>query len=226
MLTFWGHSCFLFQTGGTNILLDPYFGAIPSDSGIDMQGIRIDYVFISHAHEDHTGSVMEVMAINPDAVIVAVWEVVEYYSRRGFKTHAMNIGGSNSFPFGVVKLVLAVHSSSFPDGSHGGQAAGFVFNTPEGVIYFAGDTALHTDMQLIPLTCPALDIAILPIGSNFTMDYQDAVHASNFIRCNRIIGCHYDTFESIRIDREKAVEAFRSAGKDLELMAIGATLTY
>lgn len=136
----------------------------------------------------------------------------------------MNKGGWWTFEFGRVKMVQAVHSSSWPDGSYAGAAAGFVLDTPDGVLYFAGDTALTLDMQLIPMTCPPLDAAILPVGSNFTMDYLDALIASDFIQCNRIIGSHFDSFGFIKIDHEAAITAFAQKGKELTLPRIGESL--
>ena len=93
-----------------------------------------------------------------------------------------------------------------------------------GCFYFAGDTALTWDMKLIPMTCPKLDFAILPIGDNFTMGYEDAIIACDFIECNKIIGCHYDTFPYIEMDKEAAKKAFEAAGKELILPAIGETI--
>ena len=135
----------------------------------------------------------------------------------------MNIGGWWSFDFGRVKMVNAVHSNSFPDGSPAGDAAGFVFDTPEGCLYFSGDTALTMDMQLIPMTCPTVDLCIFPIGSNFTMDVHDAILASDFVRCPRVIGCHFDTFGFLKIDHAAAQNAFSQKGKDLILMEIASS---
>lgn len=223
-LTYYGHSCFLFETGGKRILFDPFVSGNPLAGSIKAEDIRCDYIFASHAHADHTADLETIAKNNPEVTIVGIWEIHAHYSAKGLKTHPMNKGGWWSFDFGRVKMVTAVHSSSFPDGTYGGDPAGFVFDTPEGVLYFAGDTALTLDMQLIPMVCPALDAAILPIGSNFTMDYHDAITASDFIRCNRIIGAHYDTFGFIKIDHEAAIEAFREKGKDLELLDIGQTI--
>ena len=114
-----------------------------------------------------------------------------------------------------------MHSSVLPDGSHGGSSGGFVIWNNSKSFYFAGDTALTLDMKLIPMTCPKLDFAILPIGDNFTMGYEDAVMAADFIQCDKIIGCHFDTFGYIKIDHEKAVKAFKDAGKELILLNIG-----
>ena len=195
----------------------------PEAASVDVSSIRCDYIFASHAHADHTADVEAIMANNPDAVIVGIWEIHDHYSKKGFKTHPMNIGGWWNFDFGRAKMVNAVHSSSFPDGSYGGSPAGFVFHTADGVLYFAGDTALTMDMQLIPMTCPQLDVAILPVGSNFTMDYQDAIIASDFIKCNQIVGCHFDTFGFIKINHTEATQAFEQRGKELFIMEIGET---
>jgi L-ascorbate metabolism protein UlaG (beta-lactamase superfamily) len=107
-----------------------------------------------------------------------------------------------------------------PDGSYGGNPGGFVIWNEDVSFYFAGDTALTLDMKLIPMTCPSLDFAILPIGDNFTMGYEDAILASEFINCKTIVGCHYDTFPVIEIDKRKAIKAFKEAGKTLILPEI------
>ena len=160
---------------------------------------------------------------NPEALIVGIWEVHEYYNKKGYRTHPMNKGGWWGFDFGKVKMVNAVHSSSFQDGTPAGEPAGFVLDTPDGVLYFSGDTALTMDMQLIPMTCPKLDVAILPIGSNFTMDAHDASIAAEFIHCDQIIGCHYDSFGFIKIDHAAAQAEFSKKGKTLMLLDIGAS---
>lgn len=223
-ITYYGHSCFLIETAGKRLLLDPFVTGNPLAQAIDVQSLRCDYIFLSHAHQDHLYDLETIANNNPGVVIVGIWEIHDFYSKKGFSTHPMNIGGWWQFDFGRVKMVAAIHSSSFPDGSYGGNPAGFVFDSSDGVLYFAGDTALTMDMQLIPMTCPALDVAILPIGSNFTMDVSDALLAAEFIRCNRIIGCHYDTFGYVKIDHTAAIAAFEAKGKDLELIEIGASL--
>ena len=136
----------------------------------------------------------------------------------------MNLGGKWKFDFGTVKYVQAVHSSMLPDGSYGGPSGGFVVWNEEFSFYFAGDTALTLDMQLIPKTCPKLDFAILPIGDNFTMGYEDAVIAAQFIECDKIIGCHFDTFGYIKINHQDAITEFKNAGKELILLEIGKSI--
>ncbi len=223
-ITYYGHSCFLVEAGGKRLLFDPFVSGNSLVTKINAGDIRCDYILLTHGHSDHVADVETVMQYSPAAVIVGIWEIHAHYSAKGYPTHPMNKGGWWSFDFGGVKMVNAVHSSSFPDGSYAGEPAGFVLETPDGTLYMAGDTALTLDMQLIPRTCPKLDVAILPIGSNFTMDYQDAVIASDFIACDRIIGCHYDTFGFIKIDHDKAKAAFAEKGKELILLEIGASI--
>lgn len=223
-LTYYGHSCFLLETGGKRIIIDPFISGNPLVHDIDVKKLRCDYIFVTHGHSDHVADLETIAGNNPDTLVVGIWEVHAHYNAKGFNTHPMNKGGWWSFDFGRVKMVTAVHSSSFPDGTYAGEPAGFVFDTPEGVVYFAGDTALTRDMDLIPMTCPKLDLAVLPIGSNFTMDYNDAIIASDLIRCNRVVGCHYDTFGFIKIDHKVAEDAFLAAGKELVLLPIGGEL--
>ena len=223
-ITYYGHSCFLVEIGGKRLLFDPFVNGNPLATGLDVNAIRCDYIMVTHAHQDHIGDLETVAQNNPGALVVGIWEVSAYYSAKGLRTHPMNKGGWWTFDFARVKMVQAVHSSVFPDGMPAGEPAGYVVDAADGVLYVAGDTVLAMDMQLIPMTCPTLDAAILPIGSNFTMDYVDALVASDFIRCNRIIGCHYDTFGFIKIDHKEAISTFAENRKELILMGIGETL--
>lgn len=220
-ITYYGHSCFLVETGGKRLLFDPFITGNPLASAIDPKSIRCDFILLTHAHSDHVGDVETVMQNNPEALIVGIWEIHAHYAAKGYNTHPMNKGGWWSFDFGRVKMVNAVHSSSFPDGSYAGEPVGFVIESPNGCFYIAGDTALTLDMKLIPMICPKLSLAILPIGSNFTMNISDAVIASQFLECDRIIGCHYDTFGFIKIDHDAAKAAFQEKGKELILLPIG-----
>ena len=225
-ITYYGHSCFLVETGGKRLLFDPFISGNPLAGHIHVNNIRCDYILLTHAHSDHIGDLETIVRNNPEATLVGIWEIHAHYSAKGFRTHPMNKGGWRSFDFGRLKMVNAVHSSSFPDGSYAGEPVGFIVHTTDGTIYVAGDTALTRDMELIPQTCPPLDLAILPIGSNFTMDIHDAVIASVFLQCRQIIGCHYDTFGLIKINHEEAIDAFAEQGKELILLPIGETKAF
>lgn len=221
-ITFYGQSSLGIEVGGKNIIVDPFISANELASHINIDELKADYILVTHAHGDHTLDV-ETIAKRTGATIVSNAEIATYYEKKGFKSHPMNHGGSWKFDFGTVKYVSAIHSSSFHDGTYGGNPGGFVIEGEHKNIYIAGDTALTFDMKLIPLRTK-LDLAILPIGNNFTMDVEDAIIASDFVECDKVLGYHYDTFGYIKIDHEDAKKKFFDKGKDLMLLEIGAFL--
>lgn len=221
-ITFYGHASLGLQMQDVHVLVDPFITGNEKASHIDIDALKADYILLTHAHQDHILDV-EAIAKRTNAVIVSNFEIANYYEAKGFEVHPMNHGGSWDFEFGNVKYVNAIHTSSFPDGSYGGQPGGFVIEGEHKNIYIAGDTALTMDMKLIPLHTK-LDLAILPIGDNFTMNVDDAIIASDFINCDKIIGCHYDTFGYIEIDHDAAKRKFYDKDKDLMLLDIGETL--
>ncbi|MBC7425826.1 MAG: metal-dependent hydrolase [Bacteroidia bacterium] len=219
-IKYYGHSCFSVKAGGKTLLFDPFIKGNPLAAGIDIKDIHADYILISHGHHDHTDDALEI-AKNCNSTIISVFEIAEWAKKNGCdKTVSMNTGGSREFDFGMVKLVNAVHSSSFKDGTYAGNPVGFVINDGEKTFYFAGDTSLCHDMKMIPERYK-LDFAFLPIGSNFTMDVEDAVKAAEYLQCNTIIGMHYDTEEKIKIDHDEARRNFNSRGRLLMLFKIG-----
>jgi len=221
-ITFLGHASFLVEIGTSKIIVDPFISPNKLANGIDIKSLEVDYIFITHAHEDHIADV-EAIAKNTGAKVVSNFEIVSYYEKLGITGHPMNHGGSWGFDFGKVTYTTAIHSSSFPDGTYGGNPGGFLIQGEHKNIYISGDTALTYDMKLIPLKA-TLDVAILPIGDNFTMGIDDAILASDFLECSKIIGCHYDTFGYIEIDHDKAIKQFYDKGKDLMLLEIGAEI--
>jgi L-ascorbate metabolism protein UlaG (beta-lactamase superfamily) len=221
-ITFYGHASLGIEVGGKHIIVDPYISANELASHININELKADYILITHAHGDHILDV-EAIAKNTGATIVSNAEITTYFEKKGFNVHPMNHGGSWQFDFGRVKYVNAIHSSSFPDGSYGGNQGGFVIEGEHKNIYIAGDTALTYDMKLIPLRTK-LDLAILPLGNNFTMDVEDAIIASDFVECDKVLGYHYDTFGYIKIDHEDAKKKFYDKGKDLMLLEIGSSL--
>ncbi len=218
-ITFLGHASFLIETNGVNIIVDPFISPNPLAEDINISALNADYILLTHAHEDHMADV-EVIAKNSDAILVSNFEIVKYFEKLGIKGHPMNHGGSWDFDFGKVTYTNAVHSSSFPDGSYGGNPGGFVIEGDDKNIYIAGDTALTMDMKLIPLKVK-LDSAILPLGDNFTMGVDDAIIASDFVECSNVIGCHFDTFGYIEIDHDTTIKKFKDKGKSLTLLNIG-----
>ena len=222
-ITFLGHACLQIEVGGSIILVDPFISANEKARHININELKPDYIFLTHAHQDHTLDVEYIMQNNPDAIIVSNAEIATYYLAKDFQCHMMNHGGSWKFDFGTVKYVNAIHSSSFADGTYGGNPGGFVIEGEHKNIYIAGDTALTMDMKLIPLRTK-LDLAILPIGSNFTMDVEDAIIASDFVECDKVLGYHYDTFGYIEINHEEAIKKFFDKNKDLMLLEIGESI--
>ncbi|MEZ5015419.1 MAG: metal-dependent hydrolase [Flavipsychrobacter sp.] len=222
-LTYYGHACFSVVVGGKTLLFDPFISGNDKAQHVDIEQIKADYILQSHGHEDHIADLLPI-AKRTGAKVVAMAEIAGWVQAQGYdNVHAMNYGAVD-MEFGEVRMVIAGHSSSLPDGSNGGNPAGFVIKPDEGSFYYAGDTCLMMDMQLIPRFA-TIDFAVMPIGGNFTMNAADAIIASDFIKCDKIIGVHYDTWPPISIDKDKAKQAFTAAGKQLILPEIGETLT-
>lgn len=222
-LTYYGHSCFSIEINGKILLFDPYITPNQLAKDIDIIDIEADYVFISHAHEDHTADA-EMILRNTGATLISNWEIIKYYKKKGIEeTHAMNIGGKFNFDFGLVKMVEAVHSSSFTDGTYGGTAAGFVIDTGDKCFYYSGDTSLNLNMRLIG-DFFNIDFALLPIGDNFTMGFTEAIIASDYVQTDKIIGLHYDTFSNIEINKEEAMLLAEGSQKELLLLKIGKSI--
>ena len=223
-ITYYGHSCFLIETKGKQLLLDPFISGNELAKNIDVNAINVDYMLVSHGHVDHVADV-EKIGKNCGASLISNWEIVTYYEKKDLKGHPMNFGGKWNFDFGTLWYVQAVHSSALPDGAYGGSAGGFIISNDEGTIYYSGDTALTLDMQLFPRLYPKIDLAILPIGDNFTMDAKAAAIAAEFVNCDKVLGCHFDTFGYIKIDHAEAKGIFANAGKALTLLPIEGSMT-
>ncbi|WP_158851188.1 metal-dependent hydrolase [Algibacter sp. L1A34] len=221
-ITFYGHACLGIKIDDISILVDPFITGNEKAANIDINTIEADYIMVTHAHQDHILDV-DAIAKRTNAVIISNFEIVTHFGNLGLEGHPMNHGGQWDFEFGNVKYVNAIHTSSFPDGTYGGQPGGFIIESEHKNIYIAGDTALTFDMKLIPMQTK-LDLAILPIGDNFTMGINDAILASDFVECDKILGCHFDTFGYIEIDHEVAKRKFFEKDKDLMLLEIGESI--
>lgn len=221
-LAYYGHSCFEISTNEVSLLFDPFITPNPQARYIDVNSLSPNYILISHGHQDHVADVGHIYQ-NSRATIISNYEIVNWFFGQGIDQAdgiQMNHGGKLTLPFGTVKYVNAVHSSNMPDGAYGGNPGGFVVEVGGKTIYFAGDTALTWDMKLIPMSYQ-LDLAILPIGDHFTMGVDDAVIASQFIECDKIVGCHYDTFPPIALNRDEAINKFAAASKELIFLEVG-----
>lgn len=219
-ITYLGHSSLSIETKDKTLLIDPFISGNELATNIDINKLQADYILITHAHQDHILDV-EAIAKRTGATVISNFEIVTYFENMGIKGHSMNHGGKWQFDFGTVHYTSAVHSSSFVDGSYGGRAGGFVIETSHHRIYISGDTALTYDMKLIPLMIGELDLAVLPIGDNFTMGINEAIKASKFLGCNKVLGYHFDTFVPIKINSKEAFEKFANAKKELVLLEIG-----
>ncbi len=220
-ITYYGHSCFELTVNNKRLLFDPFITPNPAAANISLADLKPDYILVSHAHYDHVADLVAV-AKSSNAQVICSYEIMSWLVNQGVSNcFAMNIGGNFQFDFGTVRMVAANHSSSFPDGSYGGIAAGFLLTSNEGNVYYSGDTALTHDMQLIPHYAPELALALLPIGNCFTMDVKDAAIAARWVNAKKVIGLHFDTFPPIKINHEEALNIFKEAGKHLVLLGIG-----
>lgn len=188
------HACFTVEKNNSTIIFDPFLDGNPE--GLKVEDIKADYIFISHAHFDHIGSAIEI-AKHTGATIISTAEIAGMAGAQGCKAHGMNLGGTYTFPFGKVRMTIAHHSS----GIEGGIPCGFIVDFYGTKLYFAGDTALFSDMQLLPRLAE-FDYAVLPIGDNFTMGPQDAAIACDFLKAKYAIPVHYNTWPPIAQDPE------------------------
>ncbi len=224
-ITFLGHASLQLDISDRTIIIDPFISGNELAKSIDVDSLKADYVLLTHGHQDHVLDVEQIAKNNPDAILVSNFEIVSWFGEKGINGHPMNHGGQKAFDFGTVKYVNAIHSSVLPDGTYGGNPGGFVIQAEGKIVYIAGDTALTYDMKLIPETIGKVDLAIFPIGDNFTMGYEDASVAADFVGCRRVLGCHYDTFPPIALDKRAASNYFESKGKELLLPDVGESIT-
>lgn len=224
-LTYFGHSAFQIDTNGTTILVDPFItGNKHAEGKIDPRQLKPDVILLTHAHGDHWGDTPEI-AKRSGALVVGTYEVAQYLTKKHQvdHVHAMNTGGSWSFDWGRLKMTYARHSSSFPDGTYGGNPNGFILQLEGKTIYNTGDTAPFSEMAWVGEEYD-VDLALMPIGDNFTQGPDDAVRSVRMIKPRLTIPLHFNTFPSIEIDMSRWTEAMKKAGFATKVLGAGETL--
>ena len=193
-----GHACLLFDSDGRHVLVDPFLTGNPA-AAAKPESVPADFILVSHGHADHVGDTVT-LAASSGATVISNYEISEWMLKQGVKkAHGQQHGGGHAYPFGRAKLTLAFHGSALPDGSYGGNPCGFLFTFKDGTkVYDAADTGLFGDMRLIGEE--GIDLAILPIGDNYTMGPDDAVRAVKLIQPKKVIPIHYNTWEIIAQD--------------------------
>jgi L-ascorbate metabolism protein UlaG (beta-lactamase superfamily) len=221
-LTYHGHSCIELEADGHRIIVDPFLTG-NAHAKLKAPEVKVEAVLVSHGHGDHVGDTVEI-AKNNRCVTVSNFEIANWLGAQGLTVHPMHIGGAHDFPFGRVKLVPAIHGSALPDGSYGGHAAGFLIWMGGKCVYFAGDTAVHSDMGLYGRLYP-IDLALLPIGDNFTMGIDDAVEAALLCGAREAMPIHFDTFPVIPGDPHEFIRRLEARGGKGRLVGFGETVT-
>ena len=219
-IKFLGQNCFLFTYNGKNILSDPFYNFQKEKSGFDINSQKIDYVLITHAHGDHIADVKELLETHPETTLIGQPEICGYFKHPN--SIDINFGGSAKFDDLKISMVPASHTSSFPDGTYGGEPCGYMFRFQGKNIYFAGDTGIMADMEIFPRLFGNIDLAILPVGSHYTMCARKASFAAaELLNTKKVIGCHFDTFPPIKINHEEAKELFAERNIDFALPQLG-----
>jgi L-ascorbate metabolism protein UlaG (beta-lactamase superfamily) len=206
-VTWLGHAALSLETNGFNLLVDPFLSGNPAAS-VAPEKVDADYILLSHGHGDHLGDTVAITE-RTGALVITNAELTDWLDKKGVRAHGQHLGGGFQHPFGYLKFTLAIHGSGLPDGSYGGNPAGFLLTTNDKKkIYMACDTGLFGDMRLIGEE--GIDLAILPIGDNYTMGPDDALRAVKMLKPVQVIPIHYNTFEVITQDPEAWAERVES----------------
>ena len=221
LITWLGHSCFMIEEGPTRLLIDPFLTGNPSAS-CAADDVSPTVIALTHGHADHLGDTVAI-AQRSKAPVVAIVELANEIAGEGVETVDLNLGGTKVFDWGWIKLVPAWHTAVSPSGTPH-TPAGLVLKMGDTVVYHLGDTALFSDLQLVPRR-EAVDVAIVPIGGHYTMDQVDAVTAVGLVAPKIVLPCHYGTFPAIEVDMEQ-FKANVAAQTDAEVVVLEPGGTY
>ena len=223
-LTFFGHAALGLEMAGKKLLIDPYFTGNPAAT-TTADKVAADYILVTHGHGDHLGDAVAI-AKRTGATVIANAEISRWLSKQGLETHGQHIGGGFQYPFGYLKLTLALHGSSLPDGSDGGNPVGFLLTTADDKkIYVAGDTGLFGDMKLIGEE--GIDLAVLPIGDNYTMGPDDALRAVKLLTPKHVIPYHFGTWDLIAQDPDAwAARVAKETRTQVHVLKPGESFTF
>ncbi len=223
-LTWFGHATLGLETGGYRLLIDPFFSGNPAAS-TGPGNVSADYILVSHGHGDHVGDAVAI-AQRTGALVISNAEIAGWIGNQGLKAHGQHLGGGYKHPFGYLKLTFAIHGSGLPDGSYGGNPAGFLLTTNDGKkIYMAQDTGLFGDMKLIGEE--GLDVAVIPIGDNYTMGPDDALRAVKMLQPRTVIPMHYSTWDLIAQDPQAwATRVEQETSTKVRVLTPGGTFNF
>ncbi|NOQ97287.1 MAG: metal-dependent hydrolase [Calditrichae bacterium] len=216
-ITFLGHSAFYMEGEKGKLVIDPFLTGNPV-AQMKPEDLKVDFVLLTHGHGDHIGDAVDIAKAN-NATIIAPFELANYCADQGANVHPMHIGGARQFPFGKVKLTIAHHGSAAPDGTYTGNPCGFLITMAGKTFYHSGDTGLFYDMKLIG-EMNSIDVAVLPIGDNFTMGVDDAVKATEFLKPKMVIPMHFKTFHVIDVEPGDFVSKVKALGFNSEILAV------
>jgi L-ascorbate metabolism protein UlaG (beta-lactamase superfamily) len=216
-IIFLGHAAFYIEGENGKIVIDPFLSGNPFTRK-KPQDLEVDFILLTHGHGDHMGDAIDIARAN-NATIIAPFELANYCAQKDINVHPMHIGGARLFPFGKVKLTIAHHGSAAPDGTYTGNPCGFLVTIDGKTLYHPGDTGLFYDMKLIG-EMNTIDIAVLPIGDNFTMGIEDAVKATEYLQPGMVVPMHYKTFDVIDVEPENFVKKVKALGFNSKIMMV------